>query len=166
MAQELAERLRIRIRVCLQAYRNPMKMCPALAAGARYCNYKRHFSAACQAVGKVESRNPAPFAIQSDLKISNSETYSHYSCFSPFETPGPIGSRIGTAKHNQTRELANGPNWHAPCIRNHGEECSRLLTPQHYKFAVEEAVFNIGREYPQNFQSKQTLSKRRGRSLA
>ncbi len=48
----IAEILSIRIRVCLQAYRNSMKKGTASAAGARWCNCKWHFPAISQPVGK------------------------------------------------------------------------------------------------------------------
>src|SRR5271170_808380 len=50
-------KLSIRIRVCLQAYRNSMKNSPALAAGARCCNHKKHFSVARAGGSRVTPRN-------------------------------------------------------------------------------------------------------------
>ena len=49
-ASQAAEKLGIRIRVCLQAYRKSLKMGPALAAGVRRFSIKQHFSAACSVV--------------------------------------------------------------------------------------------------------------------
>jgi hypothetical protein len=51
-AQEAAEKLSIRIRVCLQAYRKSLKLNSALAAGFDVCPADKRFSAASQAVGE------------------------------------------------------------------------------------------------------------------
>jgi len=61
-ASQAAEKLGIRIRVCLQAYRKSLKIGPALAAGTRRFSSKQHFSAACSAVPQSFERARLPAA--------------------------------------------------------------------------------------------------------
>ena len=90
----------------------------------------------------------------------------HTGGFSRFETPGSPHSRIGTAKYLRARELMNVPNWHPPCIQQ--REAKNVVAYLHRNHTTRgRGKRSSGTTASTNrvFQAKQTLSKRRGRSL-